>query len=41
MIAIINHGSGNLAGIFNIYKQLNIPHAIVEDPVALAGVHLS
>ena len=36
MIAIINYGSGNLAAISNIYKQLNIPHAIVEDHVALA-----
>ncbi len=36
MIAIINYGSGNLAAISNIYKQLNIPHTTVEDPVALA-----
>ena len=32
MIAIINYGSGNLAAISNIYKHLNIPHAIVESP---------
>ena len=35
MIAIINYGSGNLAAISNIYKQLNIPHAIADDPGAL------
>jgi len=37
MIAIVNYGSGNLAAISNIYKQMNIPHAIVKDPVALAN----
>ena len=36
MIAIINYGSGNLAAISNIYKTLNIPHAIVGEPLALA-----
>jgi len=37
MISIINCGSGNLAAISNIYKQLNIPHIIAEDPLTLAG----
>ena len=37
MIAIVNYGSGNLAAISNIYKQLNISHAIVEEPAKLAG----
>jgi len=31
MIAIIKYGSGNVAAIANIYKQLNVPHAIVDD----------
>lgn len=31
MIAIINYGSGNVAAIANIYKQLKIPHLITGD----------
>lgn len=31
MIAIIDYGSGNLAAIANIYKQLKIPHLITAD----------
>lgn len=31
MIAIIDYGSGNLAAIANIYKQLKIPHLITSD----------
>lgn len=31
MIAIIDYGSGNLAAIANIYKQLKIPHQITSD----------
>jgi imidazole glycerol-phosphate synthase subunit HisH len=31
MIAIINYGSGNVGAIANIYKNLGICHAIVED----------
>jgi len=37
MIAIINYGSGNLAAISNIYKQLRITHKIVDDSRLLAG----
>jgi imidazole glycerol-phosphate synthase subunit HisH len=35
MIAIINYGSGNIAAIANIYKQLKIPHVITGDPKEL------
>lgn len=35
MIAIINYGSGNFSAIANIYKQLNVPHAIVSEPAQL------
>jgi len=31
MIAIIDYGSGNLAAIANIYKQIKIPHLITSD----------
>lgn len=31
MIAIIDYGSGNLAAIANIYKQLKVPHLITSD----------
>ena len=31
MIAIIDYGSGNLAAIANIYKQLKVPHIITSD----------
>lgn len=31
MIAIIDYGSGNVAAIANIYKQLRIPHKITGD----------
>lgn len=31
MIAIIDYGSGNLAAIANIYKQLKIPHLITSE----------
>lgn len=36
MIAIIDYGSGNIAAIANIYKQLRIPHLVTGDPKALA-----
>ena len=38
MIAIINYGSGNIQAISNIYKRLNIPHAIASEPGDLASV---
>lgn len=31
MIAIIDYGSGNVAAIANIYKQLKIPHKVTGD----------
>ena len=37
MIAIIDYGSGNLAAIANIYKQLKIPHVVSRDADELAG----
>jgi len=37
MIAIIDYGSGNVAAIANIYKQLKISHAITRDLVELAN----
>ena len=37
MIAIIDYGSGNLAAIANIYKQLNVPHDVVRDPARLGA----
>jgi len=36
MIAIINYGSGNIAAIANIYKQLKVPHIVTGDLVELA-----
>lgn len=36
MIAIIDYGSGNIAAIANIYKQLKIPHAVTRDAGELA-----
>ncbi len=36
MIAIIDYGSGNIAAIANIYKQLKIPHAVTRDADELA-----
>lgn len=36
MIAIINYGSGNIAAIANIYKQLKIPHVVTSDLAELA-----
>ena len=36
MIAIIDYGSGNLAAIANIYKQLKIPHIVTRDAQELA-----
>lgn len=36
MIAIIDYGSGNIAAIANIYKQLKIPHVITSDLAELA-----
>lgn len=32
MIAIIDYGSGNISAIANIYKQLNIPYVIAQEP---------
>lgn len=36
MIAIINYGSGNIAAIANIYKQLKVPYVITNDLDELA-----
>jgi len=36
MIAIINYGSGNIAAIANIYKQLRIPYLICDQASDLA-----
>lgn len=36
MIAIVDYGSGNVAAIANIYKQLKIQHVVTGDPKALA-----
>ena len=36
MIAIINYGSGNIAAISNIYKQLKIPHMVTGNLDELA-----
>lgn len=35
MIGIINYGSGNVYAIANIYKRLNIPHLVTNDPQEL------
>lgn len=35
MIAIINYGSGNIAAIANIYKELNIEYIIADKPEQL------
>lgn len=32
MIAIVEYGSGNIAAIANIYKQLKIPHTVTREP---------
>lgn len=37
MIAIINYGSGNIAAIANIYKQLKIPYIVTDDLGELAN----
>lgn len=37
MIAIINYGSGNIAAIANIYKQLKIPFVVTQDLNELAA----
>jgi glutamine amidotransferase len=37
MIAIIDYGSGNVAAITNIYKQLKIPYVITRDLGELAN----
>lgn len=36
MIGIVNYGSGNIAAIGNIYKQLKIPYAVLSRPEELA-----
>ncbi len=36
MIGIIDYGSGNIAAIANIYKQLKIPHVVTRDADKLA-----
>lgn len=36
MIAIINYGSGNIAAIANIYKQLKVPYVVTRDLDELA-----
>jgi imidazole glycerol-phosphate synthase subunit HisH len=35
MIAIVDYGSGNIAAIANIYKQLKVPHLVTRDPAQL------
>lgn len=35
MIAIVDYGSGNIAAIANIYKQLRIEHVVTRDPAQL------
>jgi imidazole glycerol-phosphate synthase subunit HisH len=35
MIAIVDYGSGNIAAIANIYKQLRIDHVVTRDPAQL------
>ncbi len=37
MIAIIDYGSGNIAAIANIYKQLKVPHVVTKDAQELAA----
>lgn len=37
MIAIVDYGSGNVAAIATIYKQLKIPHLVTGDPRELAA----
>ena len=32
MIAIIDYGSGNIAAVANIYKQLKIPYIVTDIP---------
>jgi len=36
MIGIVNHGSGNIQAIVNIYNRLNVPYKIIEDPAELS-----
>lgn len=36
MIAIVDYGSGNIAAIANIYKQLRKPYVVTGDPKALS-----
>lgn len=36
MIAILSYGLGNVKAFFNVYKELNIPCVIAEDPATLA-----
>ena len=36
MIGIINYGSGNIAAIANIYKQLKVPYLVTSDLAELA-----
>ena len=37
MIAIINYGSGNIAAIENIYRQLKVPYVVTSNLEVLAG----
>jgi glutamine amidotransferase len=37
MIAIIDYGSGNIAAVANIYKQLKIPHIVTGVPSELSN----
>jgi glutamine amidotransferase len=37
MIGIVDYGSGNIAAIANIYKQLRKPFLVSGDPDKLAG----
>jgi glutamine amidotransferase len=36
MIAIVNYGSGNVAAIANVFKQIKIPHVVTCDSAQLA-----
>ncbi len=35
MLAIIDYGSGNIAALVNIFKQLRVPHMVTADPTDL------
>jgi glutamine amidotransferase len=37
MLAIIDHGSGNIAALVNIFKQYRVPHFVSGNPTQLAN----